>query len=55
MNSEPSWFGFLITLKDNFKLNRTEIMQKLESKGIQSRLLFAGNKRLRGNQPFGGK
>ena len=42
-NSEPSWFGFLITLKDKCALNRTEIMIKLEEKNIQSRLLFAGN------------
>ena len=42
-NSDPSWFGFLITLKEGNTLTRTEIMQKLEEKKIQSRLLFAGN------------
>jgi len=42
-NSEPSWFGFLITLKEGNKLTRTEMMQKLEESKIQSRLLFAGN------------
>lgn len=42
-NSEPSWFGFLITLKKKCKLKRTEIMRALEKKKIQSRLLFAGN------------
>jgi len=42
-NSDPSWFGFLITLKENSTLTRTEIMRKLEEKKIQSRLLFAGN------------
>lgn len=42
-NSEPSWFGFLITLKEGNKLTRTEMMRKLEESKIQSRLLFAGN------------
>ncbi len=41
--SDPSWFGFLITLKEGNTLTRTEIMQKLEEKQIQSRLLFGGN------------
>lgn len=42
-NSEPSWFGFLITLKDQYNSNRTKTMQKLEEAKIQTRLLFAGN------------
>jgi len=42
-NSTPSWFGFLITLKEECKIPRNEIMQKLEDKKIQARLLFAGN------------
>ena len=42
-NSIPSWFGFLITLKERCKLRRIEIIQKLEEKKIQTRLLFAGN------------
>ena len=42
-NSTPSWFGFLITLKEKCRLTRTEIMRKLQEKKIQSRLLFAGN------------
>jgi len=42
-NSTPSWFGFLITLKEKCRLSRTEIMRKLQEKKIQSRLLFAGN------------
>ena len=43
INSEPSWFGFLMTLKNRCTSKRTEIMRNLEKKGIQSRLLFAGN------------
>lgn len=40
--SEPSWFGFPITIK-NPNINRTELMQYLNDKGIATRLLFAGN------------
>ena len=43
INSKPSWFGFILTLREGAKLPRTEIIQKLEGKGIQTRLLFAGN------------
>lgn len=42
-NSEPSWFGFLITLKGNNHITRNEIIKKLEEAKIQTRLLFAGN------------
>lgn len=41
-NSDPSWFGFLLTIKDN-KINRTEFMEYLNKKGIGTRLLFGGN------------
>ena len=40
-NSAPSWFGFLITCKPN--VNRNEVVEYIESKGIQTRMLFAGN------------
>lgn len=40
-NSEPSWFGFLITCKDG--VDRNKVVQYVESKGIQTRMLFAGN------------
>lgn len=42
-NSDPSWFGFLITIKPNCGLNRTDVTKQLEAKGIQTRLLFSGN------------
>lgn len=42
-NSEPSWFGFLITVKENAKFTRDEIVNYLEEHKIQTRMLFAGN------------
>jgi len=42
-NSEPSWFGFLLTIKDSAKINRTKFMQYLNDNGIGTRLLFGGN------------
>ena len=40
-NSNPSWFGFLVTLPDN--VARNKIVRSLEKKGIQTRMLFSGN------------
>ena len=42
-NSQPSWFGFLIILKDGAKFTRNEIVSFLEKNNIQTRNLFAGN------------
>lgn len=42
-NSEPSWFGFPITLKDTAPCNRVELLQYLDQYKIGTRLLFAGN------------
>lgn len=40
-NSKPSWFGFLITCKEG--VDRNKVVQYVESKGVQTRMLFAGN------------
>ena len=40
-NSRPSWFGFLITVKEG--LDRKAIVEYIESHGVQTRNLFAGN------------
>ncbi|MEL1067380.1 lipopolysaccharide biosynthesis protein RfbH [Campylobacter coli] len=42
-NCEPSWFGFMITLKDGVKFTRNEFTSFLEECNIQTRTLFAGN------------
>lgn len=42
-NSIPSWFGFMITVKQGSGLNRNDITSYLEENNIQTRLLFAGN------------
>jgi CDP-6-deoxy-D-xylo-4-hexulose-3-dehydrase len=42
-NSQPSWFGFLLTVKESAKFTRDEIVAYLEGNGIQTRMLFAGN------------
>lgn len=39
--STPSWFGFLITCREG--VNRNKVVQYVESKGVQTRMLFAGN------------
>jgi len=41
--SDPSWFGFMITLKDGVPFTRNEISEFLEENRIQTRNLFAGN------------
>lgn len=42
-HSNPSWFGFLISVEENAGFTRTELSQYLESNKIQTRNLFAGN------------
>lgn len=41
LNSDPSWFGFLITCKEG--VNRNKVVQYVEDHGVQTRMLFAGN------------
>lgn len=40
-NSKPSWFGFLLTCRED--VERNKVVQFLEEKNIQTRMLFAGN------------
>ncbi|MBO9610065.1 MAG: lipopolysaccharide biosynthesis protein RfbH [Paenibacillaceae bacterium] len=42
-NSSPSWFGFVMTIRDGSRYARDRIMRYLEERGIQTRPLFAGN------------
>jgi CDP-6-deoxy-D-xylo-4-hexulose-3-dehydrase len=48
-NSDPSWFGFLITLKPEAGISRDELVKYLNKKKIATRLLFAGDIR---KQPY---
>lgn len=41
--ADPSWFGFLITVRDDAPFTRTELQRYLEANLIGTRLLFAGN------------
>ncbi len=40
-NSDPSWFGFLMTCADG--IDRKKVVKYVEDKGVQTRMLFAGN------------
>ncbi len=42
-NSEPSWFGFPITVKNNKKFDQIKLIRYLEDNRIGTRKLFAGN------------
>jgi len=42
-NSDPSWFGFIISVKDDAPFGRNELVEYLEKSNIQTRMLFAGN------------
>ena len=42
-NSEPSWFGFLISVREDSGLDRNKVTRYIEERNIQTRLLFSGN------------
>ena len=42
-NSDPSWFGFLMTIRENSPFERNELLRFLDQNQVQTRLLFAGN------------
>ena len=42
-NSDPSWFGFMLTIKPESGIERKKLQQHLEKHKVGTRLLFAGN------------
>ncbi len=42
-DSKPSWFGFLISVKPESGLKRNDVTKFIESRNVQTRLLFSGN------------
>ena len=42
-DSEPSWFGFMLTVKESAPFTRDDLVASLENNKIQTRMLFAGN------------
>jgi len=42
-SADPSWFGFIITVKNAAPFTRTQIVQHLEESKVATRMLFGGN------------
>ncbi len=42
-NADPSWFGFLLTVKEDAPFKRNDIVEHLQNENIGTRYLFAGN------------
>jgi len=42
-HADPSWFGFMVTVREDAPFTRAELVAHLESKKIQTRMLFGGN------------
>jgi CDP-6-deoxy-D-xylo-4-hexulose-3-dehydrase len=43
VNSDPSWFGFMLTIRENSPINRNKFVEYLEKYKIGTRLFFGGN------------
>ena len=41
--SDPSWFGFMLTVRPGAPFTRDQVVQQLEARKVQTRMLFAGN------------
>jgi CDP-6-deoxy-D-xylo-4-hexulose-3-dehydrase len=43
LNSSPSWFGFILSVRPESGLSRNSVTKYIEERNIQTRLLFSGN------------